>query len=393
MLRVGVTGGIGAGKSTAAKQLVRSGGFLVDADQVAREVVVPGSAGLLAVVEAFGDRVLLPDGTLDRPGLGRIIFGDQPSRLRLNAILHPLIAARTTELIATAPPDTVVIHEHPLIVENGLAASYHLVVVVDAPEQVRAERLVELRGMAANDAWQRIRAQATDQQRRAAADVLLDNSGDVAPMIEATRALYAERLAPFEQNVRGRHQARRPPLVQVVEPEPTWPDQARRLLGRIGAVAGGRAIRLDHTGSTSVPGLPAKDIVDLQLVVADLAVADQLCDPLQDAGFARLPGEWWDDALDGGSPPKRLHLACDPGRAVNLHVRTADSPAVREQLVFRDWLRRHPAERDAYAGVKRGAAGVELEQYLNAKGPWIRAALLRALAWDDGRNRSTEPRL
>jgi dephospho-CoA kinase len=393
VLRVGVTGGIGAGKSTAAKQLVRSGGFLVDADQVAREVVVPGGAGLLAVVEEFGDRVLLPDGTLDRPGLGRIIFGDRSSRLRLNAILHPLIAARTTELIATAPPDVVVIHEHPLIVENGLAASYHLVVVVDAPEQLRAERLVEHRGMAANDAWQRIRAQATDQQRRAAADVLLDNSGDVGPLVEATQSLYAQRLAPFEQNVRGRHRAGRPPLVEVVEPEPTWPDQARRLLGRIGAVAGGRAIRLDHTGSTSVPGLPAKDIVDLQLVVADLAVADQLCDPLQDAGFARLPGDWWDDALDGGSPPKRLHLACDPGRAVNLHVRTADSPAVREQLVFRDWLRQHPAERDAYAGVKRGAAGVELEPYLDAKGPWIRAALLRALAWDDGRNRWTEPRL
>jgi dephospho-CoA kinase len=385
VLRIGVTGGIGSGKSTAARQLADLGARLIDADQLAREVVVPGSPGLAAVVHEFGDAILRPDGSLDRPALARAVFGDQRVLSRLNAIMHPRIAARTAELIAETAPDAILVNDMPLIVENGLAAGYHLVVVVHASAELRVQRLVEQRGLSEVDARSRISAQATDDQRRAVADVWLDNSGDPAALIDTVQQLWHDRLVPFGRNLRLRQPAERPPEVQIVDADPSWADQAERLRARIAAAADSSPHRLDHTGSTSVPGLAAKDVIDLQLVVPDLAVADRLTDPLADAGFVRLPGDWRDDALDGTTPAKRVHVACDPGRAVNLHVRTADSPAVREQLVLRDWLRAHPDERDAYAAVKRrsAAAGEGIEQYLERKGPWVRGAFARALAWDD----------
>jgi dephospho-CoA kinase len=326
VLRIGLTGGIGAGKSTVSRRLAELGAHLVDADLVAREVVVPGSPGLAAVVAEFGPGVLLPDGGLDRPGLGRIVFGDPAARARLNAVLHPRIAARTVELMAAAPVDSIVVHDMPLIVENGLAAGYHLVVVVDAPEQLRADRLVRDRGATAEDAWQRIRAQATDEQRRAVADVLLDNSGEVAPVLAATQALWSRRLVPFAANLREHRPGPRP--TTVVDADPAWPEQARRLLARLAVVAGAQALRLDHVGPTTRPGAPALDLLELQLVLPDLHVADRLRDPLEQAGFVRLPGERWDDLPDGGRWPKRVHASADPGRAAELHLRPADSPAV-----------------------------------------------------------------
>lgn len=326
MLRVGLTGGIGAGKSTVSRRLAELGAHVVDADLVAREVVVPGSAGLAAVVEEFGPGVLLPDGALDRPGLGRIVFGDAAALARLNGILHPRIAARTAELMAAAPADGIVVHDMPLIVENGLAAGYHLVVVVDAPEPVRAARLVRDRGSSEEEAWQRIRAQATDERRRAVADVLLDNSGEVGPVLAATTALWHDRLLPFAANLHAGVVAERP--VQVVPADPAWPAQARRLLARLAQVAGGEALRLDHVGATARLGGPAPDLLDLQLVVRDLAAADRLREPLARAGFPRLPGDLAGDPVDDDPAAERRHGSCDPGRPAVLHVRPADSPTV-----------------------------------------------------------------
>src|SRR5438309_225727 len=147
MLRVGLTGGIGAGKSTVAQRLVELGAALVDADQVAREVVRPGSVGLARLVEQFGAEILDADGALDRSGLGEIVFGDPEARQRLNAILHPLIGQRTAELMAQAPRESVIIHDVPLLVEGGMAPSFPLVVIVHAPESERIRRLVDDRGM------------------------------------------------------------------------------------------------------------------------------------------------------------------------------------------------------------------------------------------------------
>ncbi|GAB3466258.1 dephospho-CoA kinase [Kineococcus endophyticus] len=207
MLRVGLTGGIGAGKSTVSRLLVQLGAVLVDADVVAREVVAVGTPGLAAVVEEFGPDVLAADGSLDRPALGRIVFGDTARREALNAIVHPLVAARRAELAAAAPDDAVVVEDVPLLVETGAAPTYPLVVVVDADAAERERRLVTERGMEVEAARARIAAQATDEERRAAADVLLPNprhrDGVPDPLPGLVERLWRERLVPFEEGLRA----------------------------------------------------------------------------------------------------------------------------------------------------------------------------------------------
>jgi dephospho-CoA kinase len=175
MLKVGLTGGIGAGKSEVSRLLVEHGAVLIDADRIAREVVAPGTPGLAAVVEAFGEDVLAEDGGLDRPKLGSIVFAD-PDRLAvLNSIVHPLVGARSRELESAAAEDAVVVHDVPLLAENALAPLYDLVVVVDASPETQLDRLVRLRGMSEQDARARMAAQATREKRLEIADVVIDN--------------------------------------------------------------------------------------------------------------------------------------------------------------------------------------------------------------------------
>ena len=270
MLRVALTGGIGSGKSTVSARLAALGAFVVDADAVAREVVEPGTPALAAVVERFGPEVVAADGTLDRPALGRLVFGDRAALADLEAITHPAIWARTAEIVAGARPDAVVVHDMPLVVEKAMGAQYHLVVVVGAGEEVRLRRLVELRGMPEADARARIAAQATDDERRAAADVWLDNEATPDALRAAVMRLWSERLEPFEANVRHGIRSRLShPTMSA--PDATWPAQATRLLARVRHAVGDAAVTLDHIGSTSVPGLVAKDVVDLQVGVASLA--------------------------------------------------------------------------------------------------------------------------
>ncbi|GFE17631.1 dephospho-CoA kinase [Streptomyces glebosus] len=193
MVKVGLTGGIGAGKSEVSRLLASYGAVIVDADKIAREVVEPGTPGLAAVVEEFGADILAPDGTLDRPKLGGIVFSD-PGRLKaLNAIVHPLVGARSAELEASAGPDAVVVHDVPLLTENGLAPLYDLVVVVDAAPQTQLDRLVRLRGMAEDEAKSRMAAQATREQRLAVADLVIDNDGPLEALEPQVRAVW-ERL-------------------------------------------------------------------------------------------------------------------------------------------------------------------------------------------------------
>ncbi|MEU9239868.1 dephospho-CoA kinase [Streptomyces sp. NPDC048385] len=176
MLKVGLTGGIGAGKSEVSRLLVGHGAVLIDADRIAREVVAPGTPGLAAVAEAFGPEVLAADGSLDRPKLGSIVFAD-PERLAvLNSIVHPLVGARSRALeSAAAAADAVVVHDVPLLTENGLAPLYDLVIVVDAAPETQLDRLTRLRGMTEGDARARMAAQATREKRLAIADIVIDN--------------------------------------------------------------------------------------------------------------------------------------------------------------------------------------------------------------------------
>ncbi|MEU5373297.1 dephospho-CoA kinase [Streptomyces sp. NPDC005951] len=192
MLKVGLTGGIGAGKSEVSRLLVSYGAVLIDSDLIAREVVEPGTPGLAAVVEEFGPDVLTAEGTLDRPALGALVFADDGRRAALNAIVHPLVGARAAERERAAPEDAVVVHDVPLLTENGLASFYDLVVVVDASTETQLDRLVRLRGMTESDARARMAAQATREERRAVADLIVDNDGPREALETRVREVWDE---------------------------------------------------------------------------------------------------------------------------------------------------------------------------------------------------------
>jgi dephospho-CoA kinase len=192
---VGLTGGIGAGKSAVADRLAELGAVVIDADRLARAAVAPGTEGLAEVVAAFGDGVLTTDGALDRQALASRVFGDAGARRRLEEIIHPRVRARTAELVAAAPADAVVVNDVPLLVEAGLAPAYEVVVVVAADEQTRIGRLVADRGMTPEQARERIRAQATDEQRRAVADVVIVNNGTREALRRRVDEVWHERLS------------------------------------------------------------------------------------------------------------------------------------------------------------------------------------------------------
>jgi dephospho-CoA kinase len=193
---VGLTGGIGAGKSAVASRLAALGAVVIDADALAREVVAPGTQGLAEVVAAFGPSVLDDAGALDRPALGRLVFGDDAARRRLESIVHPLVRARTADLIAAAPPDAVVVNDVPLLVEAGYRDRFQVVIVVQAPLEVRIERLARDRGMSRAEAESRIAAQATDEQRREVADVVMDNDGTLDDLRARVDAVWKDVLLP-----------------------------------------------------------------------------------------------------------------------------------------------------------------------------------------------------
>ncbi|MFD4833249.1 dephospho-CoA kinase [Streptomyces uncialis] len=194
MLTVGLTGGIGAGKSEVSRLLVEHGAVLVDADRIAREVVEPGTPGLAAIVDAFGEQVLAEDGSLDRPALGAIVFADADRLAVLNGIVHPLVGARSAELKAAAPDDAVVVQDVPLLTENGLQDRYDLVIVVDTSPATQLDRLVRLRGMTEADARARMAAQATRAQRLAIADIVIDNDVPRSELSARVTEVWAELL-------------------------------------------------------------------------------------------------------------------------------------------------------------------------------------------------------
>jgi dephospho-CoA kinase len=194
-VRIGLTGGIGSGKSEVGRRLAALGAVVVDADAIAREVVAPGTPALDEIRAEFGDEVIRADGSLDRAGLAAIVFSDADCLAALNAITHPRIAERTAALIEAAPDGAVVVYDMPLLVENGLTDGWDLVVVVDCPDEVRLDRLVRLRGMDVADARARMAAQARRDERLAAADVVLDNSGTVADLDRQVDALWRRLTA------------------------------------------------------------------------------------------------------------------------------------------------------------------------------------------------------
>lgn len=192
MLKVGLTGGIGSGKSEVARRLARYGALVIDADLLAREVVEPGTEGLAQVVGTFGAGVLAADGTLDRQRLGEIVFADAELRAKLNSIIHPLVGARLRQLERGADPGAILVEDIPLLTEGGLAGFYDVVVVVDVSPRTQLDRLVKERNMSREQAEARIAAQATREQRLAIAGLVLDNSGSLAELDREVGELWAE---------------------------------------------------------------------------------------------------------------------------------------------------------------------------------------------------------
>lgn len=397
MLRIGLSGGIGAGKSTVSSTFSELGGIVVDGDVIAREVVEPGTDGLAKLVEAFGEDILHDDGSLNRPALAAIAFSDDEKRKTLNGIVHPLVAHRRSELIAAAADDAVIVEDIPLLVESGMAPMFPLVVIVHADENVRVKRLIEYRGFTEDDARARIAAQATEEQRRAVADVWLDNSGSAGALVEQARELWHQRILPFAHNLDNGQPASSAPV--LVPSDPAWPDQARRIAARLSTACGHRAGRIDHIGSTAVPGVDAKDVIDIQVTVASLEVADELSEALTSAGYVRRP-----TTADVGKPDarstvaafdhtndeslwhKRLHCSADPGRPTNVHIRVDGWPGQQFALLFVDWLRGNPSVQADYLALKRRAvaqAPADTGAYADAKEPWFLDAYRRAWVWAD----------
>jgi dephospho-CoA kinase len=193
-LRVALTGGIGSGKSTVAALLAEHGAVVVEADQVAREVVAPGTPGAAAVIGRFGPSVVAADGTLDRPALARLVFADPAARADLDAIVHPLVVERSASLMADAGPGAVVVYDVPLLVETGRQDEFDLVITVTAPLETRMARLAE-RGLRQDQAAARIDAQANDADRAAVAWAVVDNSGSVDHLSRQVSRLWLRILA------------------------------------------------------------------------------------------------------------------------------------------------------------------------------------------------------
>lgn len=374
-----------------AARLKERGALLVDADALAREVVEPGTEGLERIVAEFGAEMLDGGGRLNRPRLGEAVFGNPERLAALNAIVHPLVRARAAAITAAAQDDAVVVQDIPLLVETGQGAAFHLVVVVDAPDDVRLQRMQELRGMTAEAALSRMAAQATREERLAGADVVLDNSSTVEHLLDQVDRLWDGRLVPFARNLAEGKRAPRRGGVVLEAPHRDWGQEAGRIAARITAAAPDLILAVDHIGSTAVPGLAAKDVIDLQVTVPDLDAAAAVAPFLAAAGFPAVRGVEADTPKPGDPDRsawrKRFHANADPCRAVNVHIRAAGSPGWRYALMFRDWLRSDPSAVRLYQAHKadlaaRFADSATTRAYADAKEPWFTdIAWPRMSAW------------
>jgi len=390
MLRVGLTGGIGSGKSTVAALLRDLGAHVADADAVAREVVEPGQPALSAIADEFGAAVVDSDGSLDRAALAAMVFSD-PQRLRaLEAITGPAIAVRVAQLRGAVPVDTIDVYDMPLLVEKGLWVHEHLAVVVAVPAEERVRRLVAFRGMLEADARARIAAQATDDQRRQAADVWLPNEGTQDELREAVSRVWHERLVPYDDNLRHGIPVRRTRPVRLCGPDPTWAATGARVVARIAHALAGHGVEVDHVGSTSVADLVAKDVIDIQVGVRRLADADQTAfeAALTRAGYLVRHDNRSDTPHPAGADlagwEKRYYSGCDPEQVVHVHVREIGSPGYVFALAFRDWLRAEPAARTAYGAEKRRVAALEVTgngDYTSAKEPYFEVTFAQVQEW------------
>lgn len=302
MLHVGLTGGLASGKSTVASMLRELGAVVIDADEIARDVVAPGTPGLAAVAAAFGQDVLSADGSLDRAALAEVVFGDDAALRSLNAIVHPLVRDETAARVARLPNGTIVVHDVPLLVENRMGAQYHLVVVVGASERLRTQRAVA-RGLTEAAAVARMAAQADDADRRRAADAWVENEGSEAELRSAVEQLWRRRIVPFAENLATGHGAEPgQPVPADVASRGDLADQADRLIARIARAAGDGLTRIR----------PRTERGDGVIEIgADAVDGDLTPTALLSAGFVKVRRRTFANADPGR--PAVLTLGDEPG--------------------------------------------------------------------------------
>lgn len=380
MLIVGLTGGIGSGKSAVASIFRHLGASIIDADLIAHEVLAPGGAGTQRVVERFGSQIL-KEGAIDRAALATIVFSDASALADLESITHPLIRERFEVLVSQLPDDAIVIHDVPLLAEKDLECEYHLVIGVTSKIEVRRERLA-LRGMSSAEMDLRMNSQLTDDERSRHCDVIIDNNSSLEDLSCQVSDLWEERLRPFEENLRLVRPAVRSSALELNESREEWPLVAQRLLNRLRKHVS--ASGFEHVGSTAVPGLRAKAVIDLQVSVDDLSRVDS--QGFLRAGFVPHP------TIDRDSPrpsapdiswPKKFFVSADPMRPVNLHVRQLGSDGEQFARLFRNWLRAVPEARAEYQALKESLAakGLSTAEYANAKEPWFDLIEERMRRW------------
>ncbi len=358
------------------------GAELIDADVLSREVVAPGSDGLRAVTERFGSEVLDSEGALDRAALAQVVFRDGSARARLESIVHPRVRARSAEIIAALPQNAVVVEDIPLLTETGAAPNHHLALAVEAPLELRLERLTG-RGMARDEAQRRIDNQASEKERRRACDVVLDNSGDERALELQVQRLWRERIEPFAANMMSARSAAESEKLRFIVHDEGWEQRFEHTAARLRRIMGSSAVRIDHVGSTAVPGLPATDVIDVQVTVVALSAVERMQSALERAGYfpivdgrdvsqsGRIP-DIADPESTGGQ--QFLYGSADPGNIVHIHFRAMDGIGRRLAVLFRDWLRQNESARVRYAAEKEEwAARVDsYQEYRAAKESWFR---------------------
>lgn len=365
LLHIGLTGGIGAGKSTVAAIFAELGAQIIDADKLAHEVLEPGSSALAEIGEVFGSEFINSAGELERGALGAYVFNNPEQLKKLNAIVHPAVAKLTKDRVAELPADAVIVHDVPLIAENDLKANYHLVFVAQCPQQIRMDRLTQERGMSLENARSRIAAQANDEQRRKIADALIPTHGSIETTRAAVEKLWQERVLPMQRNMMQNTRSPHSPQVRLLPnpPEPrSWQVQAQQLMDRIIVVLKdvglqvGTDFTVDHIGSTAIGGIWAKDVLDVQLQVINESAQERISQALIAGGF---PGQPAFDYAKSGWPagagnrvPKMFHANADPAREVHIHIRAVDSLAASYALNFVKLHRQSLIQRDRYAQLK-----------------------------------------
>lgn len=361
MIKIGLSGGIGSGKSTVVKMLSSCGAYIIDSDKLAREVVEPGTPGLHSIVEHFGEKVLAESGELNRNALSAIVFQSDEARKVLNSITHPRIAQRTQQLIEEAPRDSIIVHDTPLLVELNLGVFYDAVIIVWASMETRLHRLQKYRDMPQEEALSRIHAQTSDEIRSQTADVVIDNNSTV----EAARAqvydLFYHYLVPWRDHlIEGEPLSMPISLVSHQGKNPIAPKIIARLWTLLHSVTDSGIVSIEHIGATSMNLSLGQDIIDIHITVTHWNKKDIILSTLKDGGYVMVKYRHDEEKL-----AEYILSSTNPLRKSCIYIHHVDNPCREMYLHSNEFLRLHPQYHQQY--IQSKVEGLLSEKYSHNK--------------------------